>query len=194
MKTILLVENDRNQRRLYQMELEEEGYRVIPVSDGREALQQVKEELPDLMVLDLLMPGLDGVETLDWIIELKLDLPVIIYSAYGGVDNAVTQAADAYLIKSSNVDLLKVEVQQVLMKREERKSSKHDLDTGPKSPYLVWHRLREGRSPLSSQTKEERDGQQDCSADQLRRGGPAGGPAPAQALVQSAPGCPGAVA
>lgn len=119
METILLVENDRNQRRLYQMELEEEGYRVIPTSDGREALQQVREEPPDLVVLDLLMPGLDGVETLDWMMDLDFDLPVIIYSAYGGVDNVATRTADAYLVKSSNVDLLKAEVRRVLKKREE---------------------------------------------------------------------------
>ncbi|OGG43990.1 MAG: hypothetical protein A3F84_15400 [Candidatus Handelsmanbacteria bacterium RIFCSPLOWO2_12_FULL_64_10] len=118
MKTILVVENDLNQRRLYQMELEEEGYRVVLVADGREALRQMKEDLPDLVVLDLLMPGLDGVETLDWMAELNLDLPVIVYSAYGGLDRYMSRAVDAYLVKSSNLDPLKAEVRRALMKRE----------------------------------------------------------------------------
>lgn len=120
MKTILVVENDLNQRRLYQMELEEEGYCVVLVSDGREALRQMREDPPDLVVLDLLMPGLDGVETLDWMAELNLDLPVIIYSAYGGLGRYISRAVDAYLVKSSDLDPLKAEVRRVLMKRGER--------------------------------------------------------------------------
>ena len=49
MSTILLVEDELNQRLLYQMELEDDGYRVVLASDGWEALQQVREEHPDLV-------------------------------------------------------------------------------------------------------------------------------------------------
>jgi DNA-binding NtrC family response regulator len=117
-KTILVVENDANQRRLYQMELEEEGYCVVLASDGREALRQIREYPPDLVILDLLMPGLDGVETLDWMTEMRLDLPVIIYSAYGGLGRYMSRAVDAYLVKSSNLDPLKAEIRRALMRRE----------------------------------------------------------------------------
>lgn len=121
MITVLLVEDQPNQRLLYQMELEEEGYRVVLASDGREAIQKVKEERPDLVVLDLRMPGMDGIETLGRMMALNSRLPVIIYSAYNSfMDNFMSWVADAYLVKSSNVDLLKAEIQRVLLKRGEK--------------------------------------------------------------------------
>ena len=113
----------RNQRLLYQMELEDDGYRVILASDGWGALQQVKEEHPDLVVLDLGMPGMDGIEALWRMVGLNAKLPVIIYSAYdSSQDNFMTWLADAYLVKSSNLDVLKGEIEQVLLERQVRAS------------------------------------------------------------------------
>lgn len=121
MITILLVEDEPNQRTLYQMELEDENYRIVLASDGREALQKVKEEHPDLVVLDLVMPGMDGLETLSRMLALNPRLPVVIYSAYTGfMDNFMSWVADAYLVKSSDVDLLKAEIRRALLKREEK--------------------------------------------------------------------------
>ena len=121
MTTILLVEDELNHRLLYQTELEDDGYRVVLASDGWGALQQVKEEHPDLVVLDLGMPGMDGIEALWRMVGLNAKLPVIIYSAYdNSQDNFMTWLADAYLVKSSNLDVLKGEIEQVLL--ETRKS------------------------------------------------------------------------
>ena len=118
MATILLVEDEPNQSRLYRMELEDEGYHVISASDGREALQAVEGERPDLVVLDLHMPGMDGVEALSRLLSSDSSLPVIIHSAYEGFkDNFMTWSADAYLVKSSNLDGLKQEIQRVLAER-----------------------------------------------------------------------------
>ena len=123
MTTILLVEDELNQRLLYQTELEDDGYRVILASDGWGALQQVKEEHPDLVVLDLGMPGMDGIEALWRMVGLNAKLPVIIYSAYdSSQDNFMTWLADAYLVKSSNLDVLKGEIEQVLLERQVRAS------------------------------------------------------------------------
>ena len=108
MTTILLVENERNQRLLYQMELEDEGYRVVFASDGWEALQQVKEKLPDLVVLDLRMPGMDGIEALGRMMGLNAKLPVIIYTGDESFkDHFMILGADAYVVKRSNLDVLK---------------------------------------------------------------------------------------
>ncbi|OGG55494.1 MAG: hypothetical protein A3F84_18785 [Candidatus Handelsmanbacteria bacterium RIFCSPLOWO2_12_FULL_64_10] len=135
MATILVVEDQPNQRLLYQMELEEEGYRVVLASDGREALQNVQGEHPDLVVLDLRMPGMDGIETLGRMMALNSRLPVIIYSAYNSfMDNFMSWAAEAYLVKSSNVDLLKAEIRRVLLKRGER--GPIWLETGQGAPQL----------------------------------------------------------
>ncbi len=118
MPTILLVENELNQRLLYQWELEDDGYRVVLASDGWEALQQVKEEHPDL-VLDLGLPGMNGIEALGRMMDQNAKLPVIIYSAYEGFrDNFMTRGADAYVVKSSNLDVLMHEIEQVLLERQ----------------------------------------------------------------------------
>ena len=119
MRSVLLVEDEPNQRVLYQMELEDEGYRVIVASDGREALQQAEAEHPDLVVLDLLMPRMDGMETLERLMALNTRLPVIIYSAYDRFkDSFMTWAADAYLVKSSDLDVLKREIERILLERK----------------------------------------------------------------------------
>ena len=121
MSTIMVVEDEPNQRLLYQMELEDEGYRVITASEGSEALQLVKKEHPDLVVLDLRMPGMDGVAVLERMMGLNPKLPVIIYSAYDLFrDNFMTWAAEVYLVKSSNVDVLKGEIRRVLSERKEQ--------------------------------------------------------------------------
>ncbi len=123
MTTILLVEDELNQRLLYQTELEDDGYRVVLASDGWGALQQVKKEHPDLVVLDLGMPGMDGIEALWRMVGLNAKLPVIIYSAYdNSQDNFMTWLADAYLVKSSNLDVLKDEIEHVLHESQGRAS------------------------------------------------------------------------
>ena len=118
MHTIMLVEDYPNQRLLCQMELADEGYLVILASEGREALKKVKEEHPDLMVLGLKMPGMDGIELLRRVMDLNPNLPVIIYSGYQGLEDSITTwVADAHLVKSSNLDLLKREIRLVLSER-----------------------------------------------------------------------------
>jgi DNA-binding response OmpR family regulator len=118
MVTILLVEDEPNQRLLVQTELEDEGYDVLVSADGLDALHQVEEKRPDLVVLDLAMPGMDGVETLSRMMTLNTNLPVIIYSAYETFkDNFMTWTADSYLVKSSDIGVLKGEVRRVLGER-----------------------------------------------------------------------------
>ena len=115
MPTILLVEDEANQRLLYQTELEDEGYHVVAAGNGREALQEAQKTRPDLVVLDLRMPGMDGIEALQRLLALNQKLLVIIHSADETFkDNFMTWAADAYVVKSSDVDVLKAEIRQVL--------------------------------------------------------------------------------
>jgi two-component system response regulator VicR len=61
---ILVVDDDDGLRGLYRAELEDEGYEVVTAIDGREALQKLEKEKPDLVVLDIVMPKMDGMETL----------------------------------------------------------------------------------------------------------------------------------
>jgi len=79
------------------------------------AVALVEKEEFDLIILDLQMPGLDGIETLGKILMKKRNLPVIIYTAYPQYkDQFLTWAADAYLTKSSDLSLLKEKVASIL--------------------------------------------------------------------------------
>ncbi len=114
---ILVVEDDNNQRLLYEEELREEGYDVICAGDGREALRVASENKPDVVVLDINMPGMDGMDTLSQLLETNPTLPVIINTAYPGYqDSFTTWSAEAYIVKSSDLTELKATVKRLLPK------------------------------------------------------------------------------
>jgi DNA-binding response OmpR family regulator len=92
-----------------------EGYDVVLAADGREALECLKESRPDLVVLDLCMPGMDGIETLGQVLSRDNTIPVILHSAYSSYkDNFMTWSADAYVVKSSDLTELKARIRDVL--------------------------------------------------------------------------------
>jgi two-component system response regulator (stage 0 sporulation protein F) len=115
MAKILIVDDDDNQRLLYREALEEEGFEVVEARDGSAALASIQRSRPDVVVLDINMPEMDGLQTLAHIHDRDRKLPVIINSAYAAYKNRYTSwIADAYVIKSSNLDDLKRAVLQVV--------------------------------------------------------------------------------
>ena len=119
MATILVVEDDKNQRLLYEQELKLEGYEVVTASDGKDALEKIQEQLPDLIIMDINMPKMDGIETMGKILGKNKEIPVIINTAYSNYkDNFMSWAADAYIVKSSDLVELKSTVKEVLAKKE----------------------------------------------------------------------------
>ena len=118
MATILVVEDDKNQRLLYEQELRLEGYEVVTASDGKDALERIQEQLPDLIIMDINMPKMDGIETMGKILGKNKEIPVIINTAYSNYkDNFMSWAADAYVVKSSDLLELKNTVKEVLAKK-----------------------------------------------------------------------------
>jgi len=114
-KKILIADDDQNIRFLYEQELLDEGCQTVLAQDGKECLEKVKKELPDLVLLDINMPKMDGLEAIWRIIELNRNLPIIINSGYSSYrDNYMSWAADAYLIKSNNLEELKFSIKKVL--------------------------------------------------------------------------------
>ena len=81
MKTILVVDDDEAIRTLLQEDLEEEGYKVLIRTNARDALKMVAAEPLDLVILDIRMPGMDGLEALPRILGIKEGLPVIMNTA-----------------------------------------------------------------------------------------------------------------
>jgi DNA-binding response OmpR family regulator len=108
MKRILVVDDEEGIRQLYKEELEEEGYEVELAERGEEALEKISKAKPDLVILDLRMPGMGGLEVLERIREQDKDLPVIICTAYGEYKSDLTTwASDAYIVKSADLTELK---------------------------------------------------------------------------------------
>jgi len=118
MITVLVVEDDKNQRLLYEQELKLEGYEVVTAADGKDALGKIQEQLPDLIIMDINMPKMDGIETMGKILGKNREIPVIINTAYSNYkDNFMSWAADAYIVKSSDLLELKNTVKEVLAKK-----------------------------------------------------------------------------
>ena len=118
MTTILIVEDDNNQRLLYEQELKLEGYEIVTASDGKEALEKVQEQLPDIIIMDINMPKMDGIEAMGRILSKKKEIPIIINTAYSNYkDNFMSWAADAYIVKSSDLLELKNTVKEILAKK-----------------------------------------------------------------------------
>ncbi len=116
MKRILVVDDEENIRLLYKEELADEGYEVSVASSAQEALAKIEAERPDLLTLDIRMPGVDGIEFLRLLRERDRDLPVIIVTAYGEYKQDFSVwASDAYVVKSADLDELKAMVRKVLL-------------------------------------------------------------------------------
>lgn len=116
MYKILLVEDEPHLLELYQEELQDEGYEVLSTIDGEEAVLLTKKNLPDLVVLDIKIKKLHGLEVLKKIKEFNKDLPVVLNSAYETFKSDFSSwIADAYLIKSSNLAELKEKIAELLV-------------------------------------------------------------------------------
>lgn len=114
---VLIVEDDTNQRLLYEEELRDEGYEILSAGDGREALRIANQTKPSAVILDINMPGMDGIDTLSQLLESYPEVPVIINTAYPGYqDSFTTWSADAYIVKSSDLTELKTTLQRLLNK------------------------------------------------------------------------------
>ena len=115
---ILLVDDDEGLRDLYREELEEEGYEVLAASNGKEALQELEKEKPDLIVLDIVMPKMDGMEALGRILRKVRKVPVILHTSHSVYqEDFMSWAADAYLLKSTDLAELKKKIRELLEKK-----------------------------------------------------------------------------
>jgi len=115
MKHILVVDDEKHICELYKSELEDEGYRVTVATSGAEALSALEQNPPDLIVLDIQMPGMDGIETLEKLLGRDKGIPVILNTAYSHYrEDFTTWGADAYVVKSSDTSKLKQEIKRLL--------------------------------------------------------------------------------
>lgn len=106
---MLVVDDEESICLLYQAELEDRGYSVRIQCNGRRVLQDVETFRPDVVVLDIKMPGISGLEVLERLKRQFPDVYVVLNSAYGSFKNeASVKRAEGYVIKSSDLsELLK---------------------------------------------------------------------------------------
>jgi two-component system alkaline phosphatase synthesis response regulator PhoP/two-component system response regulator VicR len=136
-KKILAVDDERHIVRLVQVNLERAGYDVITAFDGVEALKKVHDEKPDLIVLDVMMPQMDGFETLK---NLKAnpetrDIPVIMLTAKAqdaDVFRGWQSGVDCYLTKPFNPLELLTFVKRIFQSLEEMDEQDNVYDLSPR--------------------------------------------------------------
>jgi CheY-like chemotaxis protein len=115
MKKVLVIDDEQNIRFLYKEELEDIGYQVTVAATAEEAMEKILQDKPDIITLDIKMPGMDGIEFMKKLKEEKSDIPVILCSAYGRYKQDFrVWASDAYVVKSADLRELKSTIKDVL--------------------------------------------------------------------------------
>ena len=118
---IVVIDDEVNAAAALEALLEQDGYDVERAPDGRAGLQLLERHDPDVVLTDLRMPGMDGLELLGRIKELRPDAMVIVMTAYGTVKTAVQAmrlGAEDYLAKPINVEELEVVVEKALERKQ----------------------------------------------------------------------------
>ena len=130
MHRILVVEDEANIRKLLVLNLELEGFEVDTANDGKEALDKIKQAYYDLMVLDLMLPEIDGMKVLQNTRLTHPSLPVIIVSARDTSSDRIEglkTGADDYLVKPFNVEELVLRINKLINRQVDTGQSKQDL-------------------------------------------------------------------
>ncbi len=132
MEKILIIEDEEKIARFIELELEYEGYKVKKALDGREGLALVKAQPFDLILLDIMLPGLNGIEVLRRIRQFS-DIPVILLTARDTVVDKVTGldgGADDYITKPFAIEELLARIRVALRKKRGTKAHPTVLEAG----------------------------------------------------------------
>ncbi len=154
MTKLLLVEDDQTLRETLAYNLTREGYEIIQAGDGVAALDLAREQLPDLILLDLMLPGLDGL-TVCRTLRREREVPIVLLTARTGeVDRIVglDSGADDYIVKPFSLGELLARLRAVL--RRGRTQPETRIQSGDLTLDLVGHRGTRGERPLDLTPKE----------------------------------------
>jgi two-component system response regulator HydG len=116
-ETILVVDDERAHRLMLRAHLEDTGYQVLEAEDGEKALETAATTAIDLVLLDLVMPRMDGMAALARLKTLNPELPVLIMTAHGSIESAVSalkQGAEDYLPKPLDIEEVQIKIQRHL--------------------------------------------------------------------------------
>jgi len=154
---VLVVDDEKTLVKALAFNLEKEGFRVETAYDGEEALEKVFELKPDIVVLDLMLPAVDGFEVCRRI-RKKLDVPIIMLTARSeDIDKVLglELGADDYLTKPFNSRELVARIKAILRRSIIRdEESKKVIQIGKLHVDLLQHRVRLGEQEISLTSKE----------------------------------------
>ncbi|HNX19443.1 MAG TPA: response regulator [Acidobacteriota bacterium] len=119
MAVILVVDDEPHLRLLYRKDLEDAGHTVLEAGSAEEGLKAFAERRPDLVVLDVRMPGMNGLEAMARILDRDRRVPIVLNTAYDSYrDDFTSWAADAYVTKGADTEELLRVVRRLLEERE----------------------------------------------------------------------------
>ena len=116
-RQILIVDDEPKMRRVLEIMLQKMQHRVVSAANGREALEQFRRSSVDLIITDLRMPDMDGIELLAQLRAEQSDVPVIVITAHGTIETAVTamkQGAFDYIVRPFDIDVLELAISRAL--------------------------------------------------------------------------------
>src|SRR5512140_3082253 len=114
---VLVVDDEHLIRWSLEQNLKKQGYEVLTAGNGEDALKMVRDEQPDLVLLDIQLPGITGLEVLEKIKEIDEDIIVIMVTAHGGLETAVNTmrlGAYDYINKPFNLDEMSIVIRKAL--------------------------------------------------------------------------------
>ena len=124
---VLVVDDDAASRELLEVRLHALKCEVVLAADGREALAAIRRETPALVLLDLQMPGMGGMEVLREVRQDRIDLPVIVVTAHGSIERAVEamkEGAYDFILKPFDPKHLEIVIRKAL----EREGLKREVE------------------------------------------------------------------
>lgn len=129
MLKIGLAEDDVKIAELIKTGLEEQGYTVLAISNGQLALQEFQQNGLDLVILDVMMPGLNGIQVCKQLREQNKDLPILMLTAMGSIDDkelGFNAGADDYLVKPFHFKELLLRIEALLRRNHPQLHIKND--------------------------------------------------------------------
>ena len=157
MSRILIIEDELPMRTALKDCLEAEDYRVLTAANGEDGLKRALEEKPDLILLDIMMPRLDGYAVCAELRRLSNPVPILILTAKGHIDDRVAgldAGADDYLVKPFSTDELLARVRAMLRRIRREHQAPDTLTLGEVRIDLVKQTAFRGRKPIHLTAKE----------------------------------------